>query len=350
MNSLFDIYSAKAEYTTLLKDKMGRVLSAAANHDVLAPVVSQYLTKNGFSPKYPDNKNFAVCFSHDLDSLMQASNRINRPEYVGGLKNLLDIAKFEIKSKIKPRTLEINPKVHPKRILDLAKKYGFKSSYFMLALKEGEKDFNYPLKDVSSIISLISSDGHEIGLHGGHEAYYSKKKIAQERNYLTSAIQNNYGYRNHFLRFETPNTWNYLAENKFEYDTTFGFHDLVGFRNGMCHPFRPFNLNKNKYIDIVEVPLIVMDSSLIKYMNASFDNAFEIVKNLIDQIESCNGVFTMLWHNQMYEGENLIFFMKVLDYIKSKDPWMPTTRELVDHYKKEGYFDQMEKLLTNMTD
>jgi len=85
-------------------------------------------------------------------------------------------------------------------------------------------------------------------------------------------------------------------------------------------------------------------------MNASFDNAFEIVKNLIDQIESCNGVFTMLWHNQMYEGENLIFFMKVLDYIKSKDPWMPTTKELVDHYKKEGYFDQMEKLLTNMTD
>ena len=49
------------------------------------------------------------------------------------------------------------------------------------------------------------------------------------------------GYRNHYLRFKLPETWKYLADAGFEYDTTLGYSNALGYRNGMCHPFRPYD-------------------------------------------------------------------------------------------------------------
>ena len=74
------------------------------------------------------------------------------------------------------------------------------------------------------------------------------------------------GARNHVLRFKTPDSWVMLAKAGFKYDTTFHYHDMVGFRNGMCHPFYPFDLNKNNTIEILEIPLIVSDIALRSFM------------------------------------------------------------------------------------
>lgn len=40
------------------------------------------------------------------------------------------------------------------------------------------------------------------------------------------------GYRNHYLRFRVPDTWELLSKAGFKYDTTFGYSDCAGFRNG----------------------------------------------------------------------------------------------------------------------
>jgi len=74
------------------------------------------------------------------------------------------------------------------------------------------------------------------------------------------------GYRNHYLKFKVPETWGLPKEAGFKYDTTLGYADCVGFRNGMCHPFKPFDLNINSYINILEIPLIIMDRTLFDYM------------------------------------------------------------------------------------
>ena len=49
------------------------------------------------------------------------------------------------------------------------------------------------------------------------------------------------------------------------------------FRNGMCHPFRPFNLQTGKAVDIIEIPQVIMDDSLFDtYMRLDPDHAWEI--------------------------------------------------------------------------
>ena len=153
--SLFDIYSAKYEYKSLKQDKLERSLSCNAKHDVFIPVVSNYLYENGFQPKYPENKKFAVCVSHDLDSLMHYPKHKVAPKYEGGFKNILSIFIYETQSRFRKGISEVNESIHPSHIQKLAEEYGFKSSYYMLSLKEGERDFNYQLEDVKPIIDDI---------------------------------------------------------------------------------------------------------------------------------------------------------------------------------------------------
>jgi hypothetical protein len=139
------------------------------------------------------------------------------------------------------------------------------------------------------------------------------------------------GYRNHYLRFKTPDTWGLLAKAGFKYDTTFGYHDRVGFRNGMCHPFKPFNLNTNKEIDILEIPLIIMDGALFDSVK-SFEEAWEITKRLIDTVENFNGVLTLLWHsnafNCAFRDKWVTFYDKLLKYCHEKNAWMTSGEKI----------------------
>jgi hypothetical protein len=346
--NLFNIFSAESEYTALLKDKFDRNLGAECGHEVFEPRVSQHLFKAGFKPVYPGEKHFAVCVSHDLDRLLVNARSLNAPPYRGGIMSSLSVLKHEITSKFKKGKSVLKPAFDPVHIIGQANKYGFRSTYFMLALKPGEQDFNYPLEEVKQVIETIKKTGAEIQLHGGHKAYRSTEKIAQEKSYFEKHIGPAAGYRNHYLRFTVPDTWHRLSEAGFKYDSTFGFHDMAGFRNGMCYPHFPYDLRSNRYLPIIEVPLIVMDSSLFKYMNLDDENAFRLVTHLIDRTAEVNGVFTFLWHNLLFSGKELLFFQKVMDYLQRKDPWYATTGEVVRHYEQEGYLDRIKDMVQDL--
>jgi hypothetical protein len=115
-----------------------------------------------------------------------------------------------------------------------------------------------------------------------------------------------------------------LSKAGFKYDATFGYSDCAGFRNGLCHPFRPYNLNTEKQIGILELPLIIMDRSLLKdYMRLDVKQAWELIKMLVDKVEQYNGVLTFLWHNNTsFEGQYLRFYEKFLEYVSGKNAWI----------------------------
>jgi hypothetical protein len=146
------------------------------------------------------------------------------------------------------------------------------------------------------------------------------------------------GYRNHYLRFKIPDTWELLAKAGFKYDSTLGYDDMIGFRNGMCHPFKPYDLNKNKPIDILELPLVIMDGSLFSYAK-SLDEAFEYAKKLIDTVEKYNGVITLLWHNSPFSWpirKNWkILYEKILKYCYDKNAWITSGEEIYNWCMKE---------------
>jgi hypothetical protein len=324
---LWDIFTRKEEYNPLFLDQYGRFPYYLSTYKrILEPEVSKFLVENGLTVEYPERKKFAVCLTHDIDNVYLSKFDI----IYGAAKSLKH---HQIKNAFKMLFNNIysgwNPRWNFRDIIALEEKYGATSSFYFLALTKGNSDFNYKIEGLEYEMANITDNGWEVGLHGGHEAYNNLDEINEKKNNLEKVLGKNIiGYRNHYLRFKVPDTWTLLEKAGFKYDTTFGYPDHVGFRNGMCHPFKPFNLDTNGEIDILEIPLTIMDATLFDYMMLDMGGAWELTKMLIDTVERYNGVITVLWHNASMVDEKLKFYEKILKYCYEKKAWMTSGEEI----------------------
>ncbi|RLI05515.1 hypothetical protein DRO22_02645, partial [Candidatus Bathyarchaeota archaeon] len=90
----------------------------------------------------------------------------------------------------------------------------------------------------------------------------------------------------------------------------------------------------NKEIDILEIPLTIMDCTLFDYMKLDMEGAWKTTKLLIDVTEKYNGVITILWHNTYMVDEMLKFYEKILKYCHEKNAWMTSGEEIRKWWNK----------------
>lgn len=334
---IWDLFTRREEYNTRILDQYQRFPYYLSFHrNIFEPKVSEFLIKNGLKVKYPNDKKFAVCLTHDIDVAL-----FTKLEIISQMIKLL--RKLELKKSLEMLLSRINKNFNSrwnfKKIINLEEKYDSKSSFYFLSIEESDLEFNFKIEVLNNELGYIVDKGFEVGLQGSHRAYNSLDEIKKEKERLEKVLGKNViGYRNHYLRFKTPNTWELLKKTGFKYDTTFGYADCIGFRNGMCHPFKPFNLNTNKKIDILEIPLIIMDGTLFTYMKLDIKTAWEITKNLIDVVEKYNGVITILWHNTYMENEFLKFYENILKYCHEKNAWLTSGEEICNWWEKNESF------------
>jgi peptidoglycan/xylan/chitin deacetylase (PgdA/CDA1 family) len=334
---LWDLFTRKEEYNPLMLDQYDRFpYYLSKNRDILEPEVSKFLIENGLNleVEYPEGKKFAVCLTHDIDVVYLYTSKLSI--MYNAAKSLKE---HQIKNALKIPFNNINKKWNPwwnfKDIMTLEEKYDAKSSFYFLTLNKGNLDFNFEIDDLEHEIGDIGDNGWEVGLHGGHNAYNNLDEIEDKKKRLEKVLGKKVvGYRNHFLRFKVPDTWVLLSKARFKYDTTFGYADCVGFRNGMCHPFRPFNLDTNKEIDIFEIPLTIMDCTLFDYMKLDMKGAWEVTKLLIDSVEKHKGIITILWHNTYMVDDKLKLYEKILKYCYEKGAWMTSGEEIWKWWNK----------------
>jgi hypothetical protein len=331
--NLWELYTKKEEYNPPFLDIHQRCsYYFSRNSNIFSPTISEFLLKHGLTVHYPQGKQFAVCLTHDIDKVFS--------HWKARMSTSL---KYAVKHKFGTsfHTLfEVPPFLKLDEIMDLEKKYGAISSfYFLVADKDISPDERYNPDDIQEEIRNIVQRGWEVGLHGGYYAYNDIDTLTKEKERLERVIGKKViGYRNHFLRFKTPDTWDLLQKAGFSYDSTYGYADCVGFRNALCHPFKPFNLNTTQFIDLLEIPLIIMDSTLFQYMKLDVHHAWTITKQLIDTVEKHRGVITVLWHNTSMIGEKLDFYKKILAYCQEKNAWFASGEQIRKWWKENDFF------------
>ena len=334
---LWDLFTKREEYNSQILDQYDRFPYYLSKHrNILEPEVSKFLIENGLNleVEYPEGKKFAVCLTHDIDAVYPYTSKLSimynaaKSLKKGQIKNALKIPFYNTNKKW-------NLLCNFKDIMALEKKYDAKSSFYFLTLNKGDLDFNFKVEDLEHEIGNIADNGWEVGLHGGHNAYNNLGEIKEKKQRLEKVLGKKViGYRNHYLKFKVPDTWELLSKADFKYDTTFGYTDCVGFRNGMCHPFKPFNLNSGREIDILEIPLTIMDCTLFDYMKLDMEGAWKITKLLIDTVEKYNGVISILWHNTYMAGDKLRLYEKILKYCYGKGAWMTSGKEIYEWWNK----------------
>jgi peptidoglycan/xylan/chitin deacetylase (PgdA/CDA1 family) len=335
----WDIFTRKEEYNSSEIDKHERFTPIKNNYkSILEPSVSKYLIEKGMENEYPDGKKFAVCLSHDIDDIVP-------PAKHSLLSSLYCMKNFDLKSlkeqvSWKNKGLKASPYLNFREIMELEQKYDAKSSFYFIAAEEDPVRFRYNVEDIEDELSEIVDNGFEVGLHGGYYTYNNLETIEKEKERLEKTLGKKViGYRNHYLRFKVPDTWELLAKAGFKYDTTLGYSEIPGFRNGMCHPFKPYNLNTDKECNILEIPLILMDGSLLSY-SKSFKEAWQYSKDIIDTVEKYNGVISILWHNTAFNcpfrEDRKRLYEKILQYCYEKNAWMTSSDEVYKWWKHDS--------------
>ncbi|MCE5338456.1 MAG: polysaccharide deacetylase family protein [Methanomicrobiaceae archaeon] len=330
---LWDLYTRKEEYSPRQLDRYGRFVYAySTNRDILEPRVSKHLVDNGYEIEYPDGKQFAVCLTHDVDEIYPPLKH-TLLSTLTCLKGL-DFSGFKQQAFWKLHGKESSPYWNFQEIMDLEEKYDARSSFYFLATDSDIKRFRYNIENLEGELGQIVDRGWEVGLHGGYYAYNNLEEILREKGRLERVLGRKVtGYRNHYLRFQVPDSWEILEKAGFRYDTTLGYPDMVGFRNGMCHLFRPYNLHTDTEFNILEIPLVIMDGTLFDSVG-SCGGAWEVTKRLIDTVTSCHGVLTLNWHtnnfNCPFRASWSRLYEKTLQYCHNRGAWMDSIQNIVD--------------------
>jgi len=253
------------------------------------------------------DKDFALCLTHDVDAVQKY-----KP-----MNEMLTIGSFMIKHcqprKALSRFIDnimviLRRKNDPfdtfDMILNLEQRYHATSTFFFMT----EPDFSggYCLDDhkVKKAINKVSNAGAEIGLHAGYYSYNNQEIINRQKEILTKSLKHgNFGCRQHYLRWKTPDTWRIQEKCGLSYDTTLCFADHEGFRAGICHPFQPFDIKENRILDLWEIPLTIMDGSLFNYRKLSPTEGLSTVESYMNTVKKHQGILVLLWHNSFFDPE-----------------------------------------------
>jgi len=181
-------------------------------------------------------------------------------------------------------------------------KHGFTSAVYWKAGPPGPMDSGYDPrhKKVRAVVEWLRDIGGESGVQPGYNTYRSPEKLRREIVILRDVLgEQPLGGRQHYLRW-CPDTWIDWENCGMAYDSSVGFAEQCGFRAGTCVPYRPWLFPLNRQADVLEIPLLVMDRTLIVYMGLSKNQAISEVKKLLGRCRSVGGVFTILWHNDAF--------------------------------------------------
>jgi len=150
---------------------------------------------------------------------------------------------------------------------EMSLRYRLDSVFYFMAATSSRFDAGYDLDSppCRRCITELRRRGFEIGLHASYNSFDNPSMLAAEKRRLDSVLHGTAcGSRQHWLRFRTPRTWRHLEQVGLQHDSTMSYVEHEGFRCGTCHPFRPFDVEQDRELDIWEVPLILKDTTRIR--------------------------------------------------------------------------------------
>jgi hypothetical protein len=343
---------ARVEERQAPRDAHGRFRAEWSSLDPLDPQLERLRARLGVDPPRWRGARFAVALTHDVD----APWRWTRSGLRGGAARL---KRHALGRRVAPalreaRSLATAP-LHRVRgtdpnwcfeeILREEAVRGGASTFFVLAGHGDPHDGAGPEtydRLRPRLVETVLAHGGEVGLHGTYLAAEDPARLREEFGTLREVmsvytdITRGLGHRYHYLRVDPETNLRPLADLGCSYDTTLGFPDAVGFRNGVAQPFRPWDLERDEPLDLIEIPLAAMDVTLAeeRYLGLSADHAWPHYERLLDLAAEHGGGFSILWHTDRFDpatsaGWNELYF-RVLDGIRERGGVCLPARDLAD--------------------
>jgi hypothetical protein len=166
--------------------------------------------------------------------------------------------------------------------------------------------------------------GYELGLHASPACSSDAERLVYEKNLIEKNTGRNIdSCRIHRLEYHYKRTIDSLEQAGFLYDSTFGFNNAIGFRGGISHIFMPYKKN------VIEIPLMIMDMTLWKYLRLSPTNSLKLIQELINRATQNGGIITLNWHSDYASyDEFFTVFRKTIEFLIRKDARFITINQI----------------------
>ncbi len=252
--------------------------------------------------------------THDIDLLHRFQTPFQAFKSIMGRDLILDHNLAAAKASCREyRAWRKNRQDDPylKAIQELAQasqEHGLESIFFFKAQLPGEYDCNYSIEhpDIAHCLDIIQDYRMRVGLHGSFDSYQNPELFKQEKERLETATGTPVTLgRQHYLRFETKSrstasdTLHVWQAEGITDDYTLGYAEQPGFRCGTCHPYLLYDLQNDCVSPVVEHPLLVMDGSLLEYLNLSIEESNSLIDNILNRCSAVEGDFVVLWHTHL---------------------------------------------------
>jgi hypothetical protein len=130
-----------------------------------------------------------------------------------------------------------------------------------------------------------------------------------------------------------------VAAAGFAYDSTLGVAEQPGFAAGIARPFRPYDRERDVPLDLVEVPLAVMDTTLLspRYLGLPVQAGREQALGVLEVIRRQGGAAALLWHNDNLPPSDAAgyaaLYGELIDCVRGAGGRVAPLGELVDDWK-----------------
>lgn len=309
--SAFYFLSRWEETVADKKDALGRFPDEQAfliKHNLnMRPLVNEYayflmncLEKLGYNQP-TKSRNYTLIPTHDVDKFSRLDSFSKAIKVVAGdvikRKNIrLALSTFKNYIGIKKGTQK-DPFDNFEYLMSLAEKANTKALFFFIPGKLGENDVYYNISNekVQQSIALILSKGHSVGIHPSMDSFLNKEQLSQEIDRLSQCGVKVSSGRQHYLRYQLPETWEIWESLNLTDNYGMSYHNTPGFRCGIANSFPAFNVKTKQVLNLSLHPTIIMEQALFKHC-PSLNDFKETCRQLKNTCQKYNGEFVFLWH------------------------------------------------------
>ncbi len=314
-SSVFFMVSRYEEYLKFEGDQFGRFKAldtlAFQNNFLQKPIVDIWIEdfKKILQNEFPGLKYkthlFNSIVTYDIDVAFKYKGRSIIRTLGSGLKDILGFRAQNFKERI--QTL-LQSKKDPWDIYEDLQKSISRNNlssifFFLLADKsEHDRNLNYQNPLMKRLVNQIGSFS-EIGIHPSfHTSAFPEKILIEKERLEIISSQKIFKSRQHYLKFNLPDTFNALLSSGISEDYSMGFPEMPGFRAGTCKPFYFYDLKNEKATSLKIFPVTCMDATFVYYLEKSPEKSLVEALNLLKEVKNVNGTFIPIFHNDILGG------------------------------------------------
>lgn len=218
------------------------------------------------------------------------------------------------------------------------------STFFVIARHTHRRDGNQPVeyqRRIPVALEMLRHGRREVGLHGNDADRLGVDPLAADRTLLQersgSPVE---GVRYHYLRCLYHETLPLVERAGFTYDSSLAFAEHEGFRCGASFPFRPYCIAEERPLGLLELPLAVMDTTLVEPQYRSLPAAEGecATRKVLSTVARTGGGVAVLWHNQRFDHRSTKgyddVYWRLIDWAHDEGAFVGTAAGLVRRWNE----------------